>query len=98
MLIRSLCPSVCLSLSARLSRPVVCPALTGTGFIWAYYSLLVRPKSWGLFSVSVALIFANGWNALRRYNYDQSSEAIKATPIVLGQQPLIPAAKFAEKK
>jgi hypothetical protein len=71
------------------------PALTGTGAIWAYYSLLVRPKSWGLFSVSVALVFANGWNALRRYNYNQT---LKAAPIVVSQQPLLPAAKFVEKK
>lgn len=53
-------------------------ALTGTGAIWAYYSMLVRPKSIGLFSVSVALVAANGWNVVRKYKYDQEQKQ-KAT-------------------
>lgn len=46
-------------------------ALTGTGAIWAYYSMLVRPRSLGLFSVSVALVLSNGWNVYRRMKYDR---------------------------
>jgi hypothetical protein len=46
-------------------------ALAGTGLIWAYYALLVRPTSWGLFSVSCALLASNGYQIVRRYKYNQ---------------------------
>jgi uncharacterized membrane protein YebE (DUF533 family) len=83
------------SLSAVLAFSLP-PALTGTGAIWAYYSLLVRPKSMGLFSVSVALVAANGWNAYRRYRYEQQKKAQATTASTT--QGLIPAATFAQKK
>lgn len=59
-------------------------ALAGTGLIWGYYALLVRPKSWGLFSVSCALLAANGWQCARRlkYNMDQDAKA-KAETITI---------------
>jgi len=62
------------------------PALTGTGFIWAYYSLLVKPKSTGLFSVSVALVACNGWNVYRRMKYDREQAALAAPRPVATKQ------------
>jgi hypothetical protein len=53
-------------------------ALAGTGAIWAYYSLLVRPRSIGLFSVSVALVLSNGWQVARRFKYDQEQKRLAA--------------------
>jgi hypothetical protein len=60
-------------------------ALTGTGAIWAYYSMLVRPKSYGLFSVSVALVLCNGWNVARKMKYDKEQKQLKAAipPVVV---------------
>ncbi len=63
--------SVCsTSMRARVVWHVA--ALTGTGGIWAYYSLLVRPRSWGLFSANAALCVCNGWNALRKWRWDEA--------------------------
>jgi len=68
-------------------------ALAGTGAIWAYYSLLVRPKSIGLFSVSVALVLSNGWNVARRIKYDQEQKRLAE-----GGAPAVPAAATAAAK
>jgi len=46
-------------------------ALASTGVVWGYYSLLVLPRSWMLFAVSVALFSSNGWNVFRKIRYDR---------------------------
>jgi len=46
-----------------------CAALAGTGVIWGYYALLVEPKAYMLFVVSLALTASNGWNVYRKWQY-----------------------------
>lgn len=64
--------SLCTSHPASAIFPPSQPcslALAGTGVIWGYYALLVEPKAYMLFAVSVALTMSNGWNAYRKFRY-----------------------------
>jgi hypothetical protein len=56
-------------------------ALTFTGIVWAYYSMLIRPIGYLLFAVNIALLAVNGYNVYRRINYDrqQTEDAAAAT-------------------
>lgn len=47
-------------------------ALACTGIIWSRYSLVIKPKNWGLFSVNLFVGFTNLYHCYRAYKYQQS--------------------------
>ncbi|XP_013119577.1 mitochondrial pyruvate carrier 2 [Stomoxys calcitrans] len=48
-----------------------CGALAATGIIWSRYSLVIKPKNWGLFSVNLFVGLVQSVQLGRAYMYQQ---------------------------
>ncbi len=40
-------------------------AVTGTGFIWSRYSMVITPKNWNLFTVNIAMAAIGSYQMFR---------------------------------
>ncbi|KAJ9083898.1 Mitochondrial pyruvate carrier 2 [Entomophthora muscae] len=78
-----------------LSRPVdkislsQTGALTATGLIWSRYSLVIKPKNYGLFSVNMFVAATGLYQLYRVYSF---------TPQATEGSALLTAAKGSEKE
>ncbi|XP_078158983.1 mitochondrial pyruvate carrier 3-like [Carex rostrata] len=55
--------------------------VTGTGVIWSRYSLVVTPKNWNLFSVSVGMACTSIYQLSRKIQQDYLSEEEDKTAV-----------------
>lgn len=53
-------------------------ALSTTGVIWSYYGCVVRPTAHLLVAVNIALLTVNGYNVVRKLQFDYMSDEEKA--------------------
>ncbi|CAH1400879.1 unnamed protein product [Nezara viridula] len=47
-------------------------ALSGTGVVWARYSLVIIPKNWSLFAVNIFVASSGIYQCVRRFRYEQA--------------------------